>query len=180
MRAMLMASVAMTACTAGMVTQQNGAQWTPADDGSPLTSAVVTFSNASASYQVWTTTNSEMTSFSFDPNAASMSNGNYQTNNNTIVSPGTYTATLAANHVWKANVTVNDGQACPFTDYYTGASTDCEVFQFQLLNCGVAAQPPSQSGDLTVVQLAQECGVPRCPFNVTDVACSFDTNPAIT
>jgi hypothetical protein len=184
MRTTLIASAALTACTGGFITQQNGSQWTPADDGSTLNAAVVTFSNATATYQVWTTSNSEKTSFSFDPGAAAMTTGTEQTNNSTTIAKGNYAVTVASDHVWKApNVAVNNGNVCPFDDYYNGESTYCQLFQFELLDCNVVAQAPYQSGDFTVVQMAQtnsgQCGPRSCQYDVVDVAKSFVSNPAI-
>jgi hypothetical protein len=185
LRSLVLCSIT-AACTGGFITRQNGNQWTPSGDGSPLTSGVVTFSGSGGTYQVWTKPGSGVTEFSFDPYASSIYTGNYNTNDNVIIPPGTYTVTVADNYVWQANnVTVNDGQACPYSDEYTGQSNiDCQLFQFELMNCGVTPSPPYQSGNLTIVELAQlnsgQCGARSCSHDVKDVSGSFFTNPVIT
>jgi hypothetical protein len=178
-------SMLLTACTAGFITRQNGSNWTPSGDGSPLTSGVVTFSNGSGTYQVWTKPFDGLTSFSFDPYAGAIYTGNYNTNNSVYVPKGTYTISVADNYVWQATGVAVDGtQVCPYSDSYTGQSNiDCELFQFVLLNCGVSPRAPYKSGNTTVVELAQQnsgqCGPRSCSHNVKNVANSFFTNPSI-
>jgi hypothetical protein len=180
------AIIAMSACTGGYVVDGSGNQWTPASDGSPLASAVVTFANSSGSYQVWTKPSSTVTEFSFDPYASAMYTGTYQTNDDAIIPSGTYTVSVAADHVWQVgNVAVDNANQCPYSDEYTGQSPiDCQLFQLQLLGCNQSPKAPYQSGNVTVVQLAQtnsgQCGPRSCSKKVVDVAGSYFTNPVIS
>lgn len=178
--------VSMTGCTAGFITKADGSQWTPASDGSKLQSAVVTFSNSSNAYQVWTRPTSVATEFSYDLYASPKYTGNYLTNRHLEIPAGTYTVSVGANHLWQAsNVKVDDRQTCPYSDAYTGASPiDCQLFQLDLLGCNQAPKAPYKSGNVTVVQLAQknsgQCGTQVCKNHVVDYAGAYFTDPAVT
>jgi hypothetical protein len=168
-------------CTGGFITNQDGSQWLPASPpGSTVNTGVVTIANGSGSYQVWAGVNQSDTIFSFDPGAPREFAGNYTINNNVQIPDGTYTFTVADTHVWQASgVTISNGGACPYGDYWNGQNTYCQLFQLQLLNCGVQPVPPYPSGNVTVVQLAQQCGPTCTVHDVKDVQGSFLVNPVI-
>jgi hypothetical protein len=182
---LLLAAAAMTSCTGGYITTQSGAQWTPAIDGSGLKHGVVTFSNASGTYQIWSNSNSTDTVFSWDMYAPTKYTGNYETQQQTQVPNGKYTVTVADNYLWKATgVVVDNTVACPYDDYYTGQSgIECQLFQLDLLNCGVKAKAPYVSGSFTVVEMNQQnsgqCGPRSCVHNVVNVGNSYFTDPKI-
>lgn len=167
-------------CTAGFITNQDGSQWTPAN---PAGAGVVTISGGGTSYQVWTDQAQSDTFFSFDPTTSERTSGNYVVNNDVVIPQGTYNFTVSDGRVWNAyGVSVNNTNACPFTDYWTGDNTDCQLFQLELLNCGVKPVPPYVSGNSTVVQLARTdsaCQFTCTAHNVKDVAGAFFINPQI-
>jgi hypothetical protein len=179
------AAAATVGCTGGFITNQDGSQWQPSSPpGSTVNTGVVTISNGSSSYQVWAGKNGSDTIFSFDPAAPREFSGTFTINDNVEIPNGAYTFSVADTHLWQVSgVTIDNGVACPYSDYWTGQSgAYCQLFQLDLLGCGVKPLPPYTSGNVTVVQvplIGPQCGPSCTAHDVQDVKGSFLVNPVI-
>jgi hypothetical protein len=137
------------ACTAGYITDPNG------NALSPNTAVVVELNGTQGNYSAKTWDLNGQTVFSFDPNAPS-TGGNVKA----LVAPGDYTVTVVTNtgaryYSYGPSAALGNYTPCSESDYFTGATTKCQLLQLKIYPtlCFEGLPQPYQDGQFYVVSL---------------------------
>jgi hypothetical protein len=136
-------------CTAGYITDASGNAW----NLQASTQVELRSDTNSYSAQGWTLGGDSV--FSLDPNGpTSLQNSKVQ------VAPGLYRVYVAMNYgatVYSSYQLVNLGQyaTCPYSDYFTGQSTSCQLLQLEIhpTTCFESLPKVHQNGNFLVVPI---------------------------
>jgi hypothetical protein len=144
------------ACTAGYITDNSG---NPYSIG--VNTEVKLISSTNAYYaNAWTLSGD--TVFSFDPNAPTKLDPNGPQNTSEVIPADDYFVYVesAFGEVMYQNygkVRLGNYAACPFNDYFTSKSTDCQLLQLMVYpnGCFEGLPKPYQNGNVFVIPMAQ-------------------------